>query len=260
MFAGDGAVAFGKPPFTPDHGERDHRLVALGRGSARQGDPGPSQPAERPRGSQVPRSPGRKRTSRSSPARAATASCGGPYPVSLLVVAGLITFDTGAARRRASPFHRTPLPELTSARTSWTSCTHAQISSWLWQCSPPPERHRGRSRALVRLASRARPGWASSCQGRASRAVRWGALGALDRVAADTNAAQDSIAGGDFACSTECSLRELSRQQRRRQSCCTGRESQLHSRDRGDIRPRDPRGAESQRRRPPRTSSQSPAP
>ena len=32
------------------------------------------------------------------------------------------------------------------------------------------------------------------CQGRASRAVRWGALGALDRVAADTNAAQDSIA------------------------------------------------------------------
>ena len=32
------------------------------------------------------------------------------------------------------------------------------------------------------------------CRGRASRAVRWGALGALDRVAADANAAQDGIA------------------------------------------------------------------
>ena len=32
------------------------------------------------------------------------------------------------------------------------------------------------------------------CGGRASRAVRWGALGALDRVAADTNAARCSVA------------------------------------------------------------------
>ena len=31
------------------------------------------------------------------------------------------------------------------------------------------------------------------CEGRASYAARWGALGALDRVAADTNAAQHSI-------------------------------------------------------------------
>ena len=31
------------------------------------------------------------------------------------------------------------------------------------------------------------------CEGRASYAVRWGALGALDRIAAEANAAQDSI-------------------------------------------------------------------
>ena len=36
------------------------------------------------------------------------------------------------------------------------------------------------------------------CRGRTSRAVRWGALGALHRVAADANAAQNGIVDATF--------------------------------------------------------------
>ena len=83
MFAGNGAVAFGKPPFTP---VMVSAIVAWWRAAADRLDAAIPVHADRPAALaalQSQRSCRRRRPSRSSPARAATGWSGKPRPVSL---------------------------------------------------------------------------------------------------------------------------------------------------------------------------------